>query len=166
LKLEALLPGSHDAALVCESGHVINESFQDYPEFNTKHCKECGAKTIAACPACSTPIRGHYRDSNVITFRRMPAPAFCHECGAPYPWTKSALEAAEELVRLNDQLNEEEKEALVTAVKDATRDTPKGKVAVEKIKRYGTKLGTEAFKTLREILTDIASEYTKKTLGL
>ena len=161
-----MAPGTHDVALVCENGHVINESSQDYPQFNTKHCKECGAKTIAACPSCSTSIPGHYRSSGVTTFRRMPTPAFCHECGEPYPWTKTALEAAEELVRFNEKLTADEKDDLVAAVKEATRDTPKGKVAVEKIKRYGAKLGTEAFKTLREILTDIASEYTKKTLGL
>jgi len=70
------------------------------------------------------------------------------------------------LIRFNEDLSDEEKSDFLEALKETTRDTPKARVAAEKMKRYGKKLGTEAMKTLREILTDIASEVVKKSMGL
>jgi len=51
-------------------------------------------------------------------------------------------------------------------VKETTRDTPKARVATEKIKHYGKKLSAEGMKALQDILTDIASEVVKKSMGL
>ena len=135
----------YDVALVCENGHEVNAASQGMPEFNAKRCDKCGAKAIDACPTCETSIRGFYWGGAISAAPYKP-PAFCHDCGEPYPWTKASLEAAEELIRFNEYLSDEEKGDFLEALKETTRDTPKARVAAEKIKRYGKKLGTETMK--------------------
>ncbi len=152
----------YDVALICESGHLINSSSRAMSEFNAKYCGKCGSKAIDACLSCKTPIRGAYLGVGVT----IEVPAYCIGCGSAYPWTQAALESAEELIRFNESLNDKEKDDLVAAIKETTKDTPKAKVAVEKIKHYGKKLGAGTFEALRGILVDVVSETAKKSMGL
>ncbi len=155
----------YDVALICESGHMVNSSSDETPEHNALHCNKCGSKTISSCLSCDAPIRGVYW-AGTVTTGDIEVPAYCHGCGSPYPWTQAALESAEELIRFNESLNDKEKDDLVAAIKETTKDTPKAKVAVEKIKHYGKKLGAGTLEALRGILVDFASETVKKSMGL
>lgn len=94
----------YDTAQICLNGHAVTDSVRQAPERTQKSCDECGASTITQCPSCQAPVRGAYVVPGVVAlgFRYTP-PAHCHNCGAPYPWTAAALEAARELIDLSDE---------------------------------------------------------------
>jgi len=77
--------GWYDTALICENGHVLTDSLRSSPQFATKYCEKCGAKTISKCPNCNTDIRGYYHIEGVFSTGHKKAPNYCHECGQPYP---------------------------------------------------------------------------------
>jgi len=82
---------SYDVMQVCLNGHQITTSYKRYPEFRKEFCDKCGEKTITSCPKCNANIRGEYYVVGVIAVRgRTPVPEYCHECGAPYPWTEKS----------------------------------------------------------------------------
>ena len=159
--------GQYDVAQICESGHVINSSAASMPTLRSRHCTACGAKTLMDCPACNTPIRGVFDEPGLIdfvsTYRR---PAFCHSCGAEYPWTVAHLEAAQELAEEVDDLSLEERRVLATSLPDLLRDSPRTDVAVVRVKRLAGKLTSTAGAALRKLIVDIASESARKALDL
>jgi hypothetical protein len=57
----------YDTALICLNGHDINSSFTRFPEFNAKHCKDCGKAGITECPSCDASIRGRYAGSMALS---------------------------------------------------------------------------------------------------
>ncbi|HEY9807909.1 MAG TPA: DUF2321 domain-containing protein [Halomicronema sp.] len=77
-----------DVMQVCLNGHVINGSYQKYPEYNKEFCDTCGAKTITTCPNCKNPIPGDMQDTGVVILGgyETPAPDFCQNCGEKLPW--------------------------------------------------------------------------------
>lgn len=101
--------GYYQTAQICENGHIITVNHASGSGEN--FCRLCGSKTIIACPTCNANIRGKYHMDgvlNVSTAKNFPVPSFCYSCGAPYPWTKSALDAAQELLELESELSPEE----------------------------------------------------------
>lgn len=88
-----------DVMQVCLNGHIINDSYHKYPQFNKKHCDQCGEKTIIACPSCGKPIPGEQHD-DTGGFAAPPvdkglAPSFCEHCGAKFPWYEETKIKAE-----------------------------------------------------------------------
>ena len=104
--------GGYDVGQVCLNGHVANFLARSQPEHNKNFCSTCGEKTIDQCPQCKTQIRGHYRMPRDISFVPEVAPAFCHNCGKPYPWMEDRLQTAKELLYHDDKLSLEEREKL------------------------------------------------------
>ena len=154
----------YDLAQICENGHVANSRARDYPVSNRAHCDKCGARTITTCPACATEIRGEYQVPGVISFDEYTAPAFCFECGKPFPWTATALRAAEDLADEMDALSDDEKGSLKRALPDLVRETPRAHLAETRFKKLMRKVGTEGVESMRRLLTDIVSETVRKTL--
>ncbi len=152
----------YDTALVCLNGHAINGSSMRLPQFNAKHCDQCGEPGIKECPSCGEPIRGHYWGGALSI--GYDVPRHCRGCGKPYPWTTRSVEAARELIALSDKLNSREKEEFSNAIAEITSDTPKSKVAVQKIRIYSAKAGREIAQGVRDIAVNIASEAVKKIL--
>ena len=91
------------------------------------------------------------------------APQFCNSCGRPYPWTRSALEAASELAN-ELQLETEEKEELKASLPQLLTDTPKTQVAIAKFRRLMGKAGKEGLNMMQGILTTVVTEAVKKQL--
>jgi hypothetical protein len=77
----------YDIAQICLNGHVINDSTYQFPEGNKKFCQRCGKPTIVSCQDCGCPIRGNYI-AVVDPASHYTAPAYCEDCGEPYPWTE------------------------------------------------------------------------------
>ena len=154
----------YDVMQVCRNGHLITDRASSSPQHREKYCHECGAETIAACPSCQTPIRGHYHVPGVIAVGwTKPVPSYCHECGKPYPWTEARLQAARELIDLADA-PEAEKEALKADLPALTAETPRTQVAVARMSRFLRKAGNEVGAGLRSVLVEIATEAVKKVL--
>ena len=84
----------YDVMQACTNGHVITSKAKSRTEDLRKRCPECGAETITKCPKCNADIQGFKHIPNVIHAVPNTAPAYCHECGMPYPWTVAKEHAA------------------------------------------------------------------------
>lgn len=159
--------GYYDVALICKNGHVINDRFNDRPQFNTNYCQKCGSETINSCQECNTQIRGNYEVSGiaVIGSKKAEAPRYCHSCGKPYPWTEEKLKALQEIINLSD-ISQEDKDDFGKNLPDIVSDTPRTKVSALKLKMIGSKVSKEIWEVARGIFVDIASETAKKAMGL
>jgi hypothetical protein len=158
--------GYYDQMQVCENGHQITASARSAPQFKTKFCASCGAATIDSCPSCNTPIRGSYETDGVIFIGSSPpVPSYCHDCGAAYPWRQAALENLSEILR-ESELSEQEISAIEATFPDVLRDTPKTESAALKLRRLLGSLKKPAYDMTIKVISDLASETAKKTMGL
>ena len=153
----------YDVGLACTNGHKVNGSSTHMPEFNAKFCPDCGAQAISTCPQCETAIRGTYWGGALNTSPWVPS-AFCHECGAPYPWTVNRLAAARAVAEDADSLSADEQTALAATFDDLLRDTPMTPVAVNRFKKLAAKAGLSTASALREVLIGVISEGAKRSL--
>jgi Uncharacterized protein conserved in bacteria len=156
--------GYYRVAQICINGHVINSSADAYPEMNQKFCKECGQHTITNCPECNQSIRGVYYESGWYGGSIYSAPAFCHNCGHPFPWTAAKLEAAKILIDEDDQLGLDEKGILSSSLSDLIVDTPRTQLAISRFKKITYKALSITGEGLKSILIEICSEAVKKAL--
>ncbi|MFI5282486.1 MAG: DUF2321 domain-containing protein [Candidatus Dormibacterales bacterium] len=152
----------YDIAQVCPNGHVATSMSQYGPQFRRDFCETCGEATITACPSCEHPIRGAY-SGGIIGLPYRP-PAFCPDCGKPFPWTERRLEAARVLAREAEHLSAEERTELAGTLDDLSRDVPRTQVAAIRFKRLVAKAGVGTANALRDVLVDVASEAAKKAI--
>jgi hypothetical protein len=155
--------GEYDTALICLNGHMVCDALSRYPQFYKKFCQKCGAQTISACPSCNTRIKGDYYVPGVFGFET-PTPAFCDECGKPYPWTSEAIHAAEDCAAEMDELDQSEKDLLKDSIPQIVSDTPATPLAAKRIKRLLAKAGVEGAKALKDVLVNVVSETVKKVI--
>jgi len=167
--------GTYDIAELCENGHLISDTLTmelpqlgRRPQYTGSFCERCGARTINACQVCGSQIRGRYiaEGEGITLSRGYRRPAFCAECGSPYPWTRTAVEEFKKLAELADDLTVEQREQLGAAIDDLVANTPGTNGAVARMKLLTPKVGTELWQAMRQILVDVASEAAKKQLGL
>lgn len=161
-------------ALICVNGHLINSDAGADPDKNSAFCPECGAAALAACSNCNKPIRGDQYDDQhdgvevlgplKLGFWRVPG--HCHACGKPYPWTQRKAEALGEMIEELDGLSGDEREKLKKSIPDIIADTPKSETAAFRFKKAITKVGQAGGKMLTDILTNVATEAVKKSMGL
>ena len=153
-----------DVAQICENGHVLNGYAQTHPQRNQKFCSRCGKPTLIACPACHAPIRGKYHHPDVVNATRMQtAPAFCHKCGQPYPWTSERLATARAIVE-ESALDPESKKLFAENVEDLVSDQPRTQLAAQRVAKILAKLAKPAAAAVRDVLVDIASESVRKII--
>lgn len=158
--------GRYDVAQICLNGHVMNDCFKSLPQHNRSFCERCGATTITTCQKCNASIPGHY-SSELLILGGPPEPpysppAFCHNCGAPYPWTESRLQAARELAHELEDLTDEEKSILAQNLDDIVGDTPRTTLAATRWKKVLSRAGPVVTDAFRQILVDVMSETAKK----
>src|SRR5688500_3176588 len=117
--------GRYHTAQICRNGHVIT-TYSD-PEFRKNFCTRCGAGTITQCEKCCTDIRGYYEVPGVIDASpsRFSPPSFCYNCGHPFPWTATRLQAAQELADELEELSDQERAMLKQSLDEIIRDTPR-----------------------------------------
>ncbi len=154
----------YDPALICMNGHVINRMWRAEPQRNTKFCKKCGAPAIMQCPECKTEIQGQFMESGAPRVPIAPPPNFCHNCGAPYPWTQYAINAATELAHGLEGFTQEEKEELSKSIDDLVRETPHAPVAAERYKKAMKKAGHHTAGAFKSIMYSVVSEMVKRQI--
>ncbi len=88
---------------------------------------------------------------------KAPAPAYCHGCGQPYPWT---LQAREELRRLTEEIPDltgEERAELSDAIDDVIDQSPIRKErSLEKVKQSFLAVSAVLWDQAKDILARIA----------
>ena len=157
--------GYYNTAQVCENGHTITYSLNTSPELGKSFCPSCGAKTLSSCPSCNAIIKGKYIVPGVTALGyKYTVPNYCDSCGTPYPWVTSALEAAKELLQLEENLPLEDLQYLENNLSQIVADTPRTKVVATKLKRALIKTGAITGGALRDIFVEVASETAKKIL--
>ena len=83
-------------------------------------------------------------------------PAYCHNCGEPYPWTKAALDAAAELI--DEEMNEltgEEKSTFKAALPDVVAQNPRTTLASRRISKCLKKIAPTIKKHLNRFFIDL-----------
>ena len=159
--------GTYRTAEVCPNGHVSTDSADTQPELREKFCSKCGEPTITQCPNCQTNIRGHYFVERVISLRSgyESPPAFCFNCGKPFPLTERKLKAAVELVEAGAALSETELAQFREDLNELTKDTPQVQVASMRLKEVMAKVGHSIASGVRDIVVDVISEAAKKAIS-
>ena len=115
----------------------------------------------------STKVTKFYPDTNVtfeIGENQEKVPKYCYNCGKMYPWTKSKLQALNEVIDLADELEDDDKNELKEASELISTDTPRTQVGVLKIKKYTDKIGGAIGEKLQDLIVDIASETAIKSM--
>ncbi len=156
----------YDAAQICTNGHTINRSTRMMPNLNKDHCTKCGQATVTACAACAAPIQGaYYSDGRTSLSTKLSiAPAYCHACGKPYPWTALAIQALSDLLECVAGLSADERRQAIAFVPDLQSETPRTHFAVVKWKLLVGKAKAEIAAGLQKALIDLAVDSVKKLL--
>lgn len=157
----------YSIAQICLNGHRITGVFPD--DSSEKYCSRCGAETITNCLNCNASIRGDYVIElmyDELHCIHKPNPAYCINCGEPYPWTEDALEATRILIDEEDMLGNDDKEKLKQSLTDIISETPRTTLAVSRVKKACISAGGFLKEGLMQFATDFACEVAKKHLGL
>ncbi len=93
-------------------------------------------------------------------------PRYCHACGAPYPWTASAIAALREMAEAAAGLSEDDRSKLAASIDDLIRDTPKTELAAQRFKQLASKLAQGTWESMRAVIVSVATEAAKTKLGL
>ncbi|MCU6702433.1 MULTISPECIES: DUF2321 domain-containing protein [Eubacteriales] len=150
-------------AHICTNGHVlITRAPIDGKEF----CEKCGAEMIDKCPSCGEFIRTWSYGGAVLGNPKYERAAFCKNCGSPYPWTKSAMDAVAELLEEEEQLDDLQRSKLTASLSDIVSETPKTQVAVVRFKKALLSVGQFTAEGLRQFAIDFGCELAKSQLGL
>jgi hypothetical protein len=164
IERRSMAGGSYDTAQICSNGHVVNSSAKGFPQHNKRHCGMCGAVTTTECAHCKSEILGRYYSPNVIGGAHYQAPAFCHNCGKPYPWTEKRLGAARALAAEIEGLDEADRAILTMSLDDLVRDTPDATVAAVRFKKIVSKAAPSIAQGFKDILIDVVSGTVKKLI--
>ncbi len=144
----------YSTAQICKNGHIVNDDIEMHPLKKSVFCPLCSEKTITTCPHCGKPIRGnyytldnlaedpiiylgadtdiHFKETILNSVSLTEAPAYCPNCGKPYPWTEAFLKNADEMVDMFDELSTEQKQQLKETFPDLIVKNPRSELAALK----------------------------------
>src|SRR4051812_50200420 len=104
---------------------------------NKAYCEVCGEASLDECPKCKNGIRGEFSDGWVNA--HYTAPAFCHNCGASFPWTERKQRAALELFAEEIQEEADRREFAANLEQNA-KETPPAQNAPPRIGKQPKRL--------------------------
>lgn len=148
----------YNCAYICENGHAVHTTSNPCLD---KFCSACGSAVICECPSCHSMIRGHRR--GVSGYYKVPA--YCYDCGNPYPWTQMALQSAIDLLAEDDEIPAADREKLVEVLPDVIVETPKSNLAAVRLRKAIKTCTGIVGEALRQLVIDFGCELVKKQLG-
>ena len=90
----------------------------------------------------------------------------CHACGQSYPWTRRRSEALAEALDELHELSVDDREKLKKSIPDILAETPKSETAALRFKKAIAKAGEAGRKLLIDVLTSVATDAVKRSMGL
>ena len=178
-----------DNAQICKAGHVVNIYKYLHSECNVKHCLLCPEEVISECPSCHQPIRGGYycakvfsqnaytgdamskRHSHTTTHiqelttpENYQTPAYCHECGKPYPWTETLIKEADAIIDSFDELEVEQQKLLKERFPDLLSETPRSLSAALEFSKLIKGLNSVASAVGKGFLISLLEKHVPETL--
>jgi len=165
----------YDVQQVCENGHQITDCYNINPEKRKKFCPECGAATRIDCPGCGAEIQGaqikvseSWVDARVgrqrmirATPADVPAPAYCQNCGKPFPWTQKKITTAIQILAEFGDLNEEEKKTIEQDIANIGKDVPEAELSARRIKRIWERGKSVGYEAIMEFASRTAAKILK-----
>lgn len=148
-------------AYICRNGHAVSTLSLTCHD---KYCAKCGAPVSSRCPSCNSTIRGR-SDENVMWSSKYIVPAYCRDCGKPYPWTTAAIEATVCMLQESD-IPSEDQNKLIDILPDAITETPKTQLAAFRFQKAIATGGAFVAEGLRQFAIDFGCELLKKKVGL
>lgn len=150
-------------AHICKNGDVLVER---NPLSGPTYCEKCGAGMLDRCQSCQAPIKEWHISAAYLGTPKYDRPAYCKNCGEPYPWTAAALESASMLIQEDDKLNADLQEKTIEILPDIITETPKTNLAVVRLKKVLSAAGRFTADSLRQFAIDFGCELAKQQLGL
>lgn len=151
-------------AQVCLGGHAITGNISLNHAMLSPSCPYCGEKTITHCPSCNAQIRGDYIAPDVYNLLDYHPPAYCWNCGEPFPWTKAKLDAAEALAKETNVLSDDEIKRLHESLPNVIVDKPNTILSARRISAILKKLPKVAAFDIHDVIVEIAAETAKRVL--
>jgi hypothetical protein len=160
--------GDFDIQQVCLNGHLITQTCVRAPSTRQAYCGDCGERTVFSCEGCGAYLRGlNWKAALDDIFYQPPPPtAFCIQCGKPYPWTKKRMDAALELAHQVEGVGSLEMERLEESLPNLAADTPQSGLAVVRWKKFIAQAGSVIGPFIKKLITEIATEAVKRSMGL
>lgn len=153
-------------AHICTNGHVISSASETSEIRSIKFCTKCSAPIIGKCSFCSANITGKYSAEMFgISGQRYDRPAYCHNCGKPYPWTESALEAMKEIIWEDEDLFDDEKERMNQSLPDLLTETPRTDLAIMRVKKFAMRATKGVGSALLSFIVEHGCEKVVTALG-
>jgi hypothetical protein len=151
---------------ICLNGHSISDTLRNLSDID-KHCTKCGKAVISRCPSCNAPIRGDKHRDFVIANRKISIPSYCHECGEPYPWTKSAIEAVSLVLEEEKEfVIDAERAGLIEVLPDLMDETPKTNLAILRFQKVMSNCEEFAKQALMQFAVEFGCALAKQKLGI
>ena len=157
--------GTFLTAQICLNGHCITDALESFPESSESFCSKCGTQTITNCPTCNTAIRGAYQELGFASWAKYTVPAYCYNCGKPFPWTRTALETMSEMIQEDSEIDPELQKSLTDALPDLVSETPKTNLAIIRLKRGLLAVGKFTAEGLRQFVIDFGCELVKRQMN-
>jgi len=101
---------------------------------------------------------------NAIDRLKVEVAQYCVHCGSPMPWIEAALEEADELVDLIDELKPEEKAALKACFPELLRETAHTPVAALKTGKLMRRLEPHVREAFKQILYSLVTAKAQELL--
>lgn len=152
----------YENAQICLNGHVISNNINN--DTLQEHCSKCGAKTITECPDCHAPVHGSHVFDAFMVDPNYKIPAYCHNCGRPYPWTETFIDNAVALIDMDDEMENDTKKLLKDAIPNLMVDTPATSLSIAKYQKAIPKASDILRECLYSLLVGFISEPARKAL--
>lgn len=147
---------------VCLNGHQQDALIE---KLNVNHdygfCKLCGEKIIDSCPNCGSFFIGC--NDRTIAYNE-PIPKYCYNCSKALPWTIKELQSFNELLDLEEQLSDEEKDKIKSYIPDLMEESPTTEINASIVKVYISKASKDIGALIYNFLVDTVSETARKIL--
>ena len=98
-----------------------------------------------------------------MSLSNIPVPNYCEDCGRPFPWHEAAIENMKAILQ-QEELPADQLAIFDAALPDVLRDTPKTESAM-RVRKVLQGLGKPTYAVMVRVLSDVASESAKKSLG-
>lgn len=155
---------SYYVEAVCANGHVIQRNLEPN-ERPHKFCKKCSASVLYECQNCGAQIDGDLIGGMLVIGYDKPAPAYCGECGNPYPWTEKKILLLQKTLELEADCSKEDVNEFIKMVPDIISETPGTKFASLLYRKLFSLAGEIGKSALVDFVKALACEAFRDLIG-
>lgn len=141
---------------ICKNGH-LDKIVDGFTKPTRPFCSQCGEQILSNCPNCCHYITTLISDDIKV-------PNYCFNCGNAFPWTQNLIDNAVEIISLDEELSENQKEIIKNAIPDLIIESSSTPVAQAKYKKYMSRAAEYVQEGTRNLLIDVVSETVKKSI--